>query len=34
MPATIHAVKTNASMGEIVNALRDVFGTYVERPFF
>ena len=34
MPATIAAVKANASMGEIVNALRDVFGTYVERPVF
>jgi len=34
MPATINAVKANASMGEIVNALRDVFGTYVERPVF
>jgi methylmalonyl-CoA mutase cobalamin-binding domain/chain len=34
MPATITAVKASASMGEIVNALRDVFGTYVERPVF
>ena len=34
MPATITAMKANASMGEIVNALRDVFGTYVERPVF
>jgi methylmalonyl-CoA mutase cobalamin-binding domain/chain len=34
MPATINAVKANVSMGEIVNALRDVFGTYVERPVF
>ena len=34
MPATIAAVKAAASMGEIVNALRDVFGTYVERPVF
>jgi methylmalonyl-CoA mutase N-terminal domain/subunit len=34
MPATITAVKANASMGEIVNTLRDVFGTYVERPVF
>jgi methylmalonyl-CoA mutase N-terminal domain/subunit len=34
MPATIAAVKASASMGEIVNALRGVFGTYVERPVF
>ncbi|HEY4409752.1 MAG TPA: methylmalonyl-CoA mutase family protein [Acidimicrobiia bacterium] len=34
MPATIAAVKAQASMGEIVNALRDVFGTYVETPVF
>ncbi len=34
MPATITAVKAQASMGEIVNALRDVFGTYVETPVF
>jgi methylmalonyl-CoA mutase cobalamin-binding domain/chain len=34
MPATITAVKASASMGEIVNALREVFGTYVERPVF
>jgi len=34
MPATINAVKAKASMGEIVSALRDVFGTYVERPVF
>ena len=34
MPATLAAVKASASMGEIVNALRDVFGTYVETPVF
>ena len=34
MPATIAAVKAHASMGEIVNALREVFGTYVETPVF
>ncbi len=34
MPATIAAVKASASMGEIVNALRTVFGTYVEQPVF
>ncbi len=34
MPATIAAVKASASMGEIVNALRDVFGTYVVQPVF
>jgi methylmalonyl-CoA mutase N-terminal domain/subunit len=34
MPATIAAVKASASMGEIVGALRDVFGTYVETPVF
>jgi len=32
MPATIAAVKARASMGEIVNALREQFGTYSERP--
>jgi methylmalonyl-CoA mutase N-terminal domain/subunit len=34
MPATIAAVKAHASMGEIVNALRGVFGTYIETPVF
>jgi methylmalonyl-CoA mutase cobalamin-binding domain/chain len=34
MPATIAAVRADASMGEIVNALREVFGTYVETPVF
>jgi len=34
MPATIAAVKASATMGEIVGALREVFGSYVETPVF
>ena len=34
MPATIEAVKADATMGEIVNALERVFGRYVETPVF
>ena len=34
MPATIAAVKARATGGEIVNVLRPVFGTYVEKPVF
>lgn len=34
MPATIAAVRVNASMGEIVKALEAVFGRYQERPVF
>jgi methylmalonyl-CoA mutase N-terminal domain/subunit len=34
MPATIAAVKARATVGEIVNTLRPVFGTYVETPVF
>ena len=34
MPVTIEAVKASASMGEIVNALQEVFGTYTETPVF
>jgi methylmalonyl-CoA mutase cobalamin-binding domain/chain len=34
MPVTIELVKARASMGEIVARLRQVFGTYVERPVF
>jgi methylmalonyl-CoA mutase N-terminal domain/subunit len=34
MPATIAAVEARASMGEIVEALREVFGTYSETPVF
>ena len=34
MPATIEAVRVRATGGEIVNALRPVFGKYVEQPVF
>jgi methylmalonyl-CoA mutase cobalamin-binding domain/chain len=34
IPLTIAAVRAHATLGEIVRALRDVFGTYVERPVF
>jgi methylmalonyl-CoA mutase cobalamin-binding domain/chain len=34
MPVTIEAVKARASMGEIVEALRKVWGTYRETPVF
>jgi methylmalonyl-CoA mutase N-terminal domain/subunit len=34
MPATIEAVRARASMGEIVNALKEVFGSYTEHPVF
>lgn len=34
MPVTIEAVKAHASMGEIVESLRSVFGTYTEVPVF
>ena len=34
MPATVAAVKAQASMGEIVNALEQLFGRYVETPVF
>jgi methylmalonyl-CoA mutase N-terminal domain/subunit len=34
MPATIEAVRVRATGGEIVRALRPVFGTYVEKPIF
>jgi methylmalonyl-CoA mutase N-terminal domain/subunit len=34
MPATIDAVRVRATGGEIVNALRPVFGKYVEQPVF
>ena len=34
MPATVDAVKKKATMGEIVNALEQVFGRYVETPVF
>jgi methylmalonyl-CoA mutase cobalamin-binding domain/chain len=34
MPATVEAVKAGATMGEIVAAMREVFGAYVEKPVF
>ncbi len=34
MPTTIELVKARATMGEIVARLRDVWGSYVERPVF
>jgi methylmalonyl-CoA mutase N-terminal domain/subunit len=34
MPATIELVRARATLGEIVNRLRAVFGAYVERPVF
>ena len=34
MPVTIEAVRARVSMGEIVNALKEVFGTYTETPVF
>ncbi len=34
MPVTIEAVRSHVSMGEIVRALREVYGTYQETPVF
>ena len=34
MPPTIEAVRARVTAGEIVNALRPIFGTYVEKPVF
>jgi len=34
MPATIEAVRVRATEGEIVNALKPIFGIYVEKPVF
>lgn len=34
MPVTIEAVKAHVSMGEIVAALRELYGTYQETPVF
>jgi methylmalonyl-CoA mutase N-terminal domain/subunit len=34
LPPTIEAVRARATGGEIVNALRDVYGRYVEAPVF
>ena len=34
MPATIEAVRARATGGEIIKALRPIFGVYVEKPIF
>jgi methylmalonyl-CoA mutase N-terminal domain/subunit len=34
IPVTIELVKASASLGEIVQRLRTVFGAYVEAPVF
>ncbi|MDP7348731.1 MAG: methylmalonyl-CoA mutase family protein, partial [Phycisphaeraceae bacterium] len=34
MPVTIELVKAGATMGDIVEALREVWGTYRESPVF
>jgi methylmalonyl-CoA mutase N-terminal domain/subunit len=34
MPATIAAVRARATGGEIINVLKPIFGTYVEKPVF
>ena len=34
MPATIEAVRVRATEGEIINALKPIFGIYVEKPVF
>ena len=34
MPATIDAVRVRATEGEIINALKPIFGIYVEKPVF
>ena len=34
MPVTIELVKARASLGEIAARLRQVWGSYVERPVF
>jgi methylmalonyl-CoA mutase cobalamin-binding domain/chain len=34
LPVTLELVKARATLGEIVQRLRDVFGTYVETPVF
>jgi methylmalonyl-CoA mutase cobalamin-binding domain/chain len=34
MPATIEAVRVRATEGEIINALKPLFGVYVEKPVF
>ncbi len=34
MPATLEAVRARVTGGEIVNMLKPIFGTYVEKPIF
>jgi len=34
LPVTIELVRHRASLGEIVNRLRNIWGSYVERPMF
>ena len=34
MPVTVELVKAGASMGDIVEALRELWGTYRETPVF
>jgi methylmalonyl-CoA mutase N-terminal domain/subunit len=34
MPVTIEAVEAGATMGEIVDALKKLWGTYRENPVF
>ena len=34
MPTTIELTKARASLGEIVRAVKAVFGSYVETPVF
>src|SRR6202035_2791909 len=34
MPPTLDAVRARATGGEIVNVLKPIFGTYVEKPIF
>ncbi len=34
MPPILDAVRARATEGEIIGALRDVFGTYRESPIF
>jgi methylmalonyl-CoA mutase N-terminal domain/subunit len=34
MPYIIEAVREYASIGEIINALKEIFGTYIEDSIF
>jgi methylmalonyl-CoA mutase N-terminal domain/subunit len=34
MPAVLEALRANATLGEIVHAFQDVFGSYRERSMF